>query len=169
MASGMSALRRLRQRETRYTIIFGRSAITASPPFISPYSVQYPTAISDLFPVVSNSDPNLLDNAISSAPRMRDWMFSSVTSGFTSRKTSARTPSYVFMMPEMGSCSVRIPRFRANSTESSMLPWLEYREGIITPSTFSGPMASAAMAAVNAESMPPERPSSTFLNPVFRA
>jgi hypothetical protein len=34
---GCSILRQFRQRETRYTIIFGRSAITANPPFISPY------------------------------------------------------------------------------------------------------------------------------------
>ena len=31
-----------------------KSAIAANTPFISPYNVQYPTAISDLFPVVIN-------------------------------------------------------------------------------------------------------------------
>ena len=30
----------LRQRATRYTIVFGTSAITARPPDMSPYSVQ---------------------------------------------------------------------------------------------------------------------------------
>ena len=35
-----------------------------------------------------------------------------------------------------------------------------------TPSTFVGPRARAAMAATNAESMPPERPSTALLKPV---
>jgi hypothetical protein len=37
-------------------------------------------AISLLLPVVSTMLPNLLDSAISSTPRMRAWMFSSVVS-----------------------------------------------------------------------------------------
>jgi hypothetical protein len=39
---------------------------------MSPYSVQYPTDISLLLPVVSSNDPNLLESAISRLPRMRD-------------------------------------------------------------------------------------------------
>ena len=35
-----------------YTLVFGRSLMTAKPPDMSPYSVQYPTAISLLLPVV---------------------------------------------------------------------------------------------------------------------
>ena len=62
-----------------------------------------------------------------------------------------------------------MPRLRARSSESSTLPWLEYGDGIITPSTFSGPTASAAIAAVRAESMPPDRPSSTVEKPHLRA
>ncbi len=31
---------------------------------MSPYNVQYPTANSDLFPVLSTIEPNLFDNAI---------------------------------------------------------------------------------------------------------
>src|ERR1035438_7839188 len=64
VASGIAGPRWLRQRETRYTIIFGRSAITANPPFMSPYSVQYPTDISLLLPVVSSSGPNLLESRL---------------------------------------------------------------------------------------------------------
>ena len=45
---------------------------------MSPYSVAYPTAISDLLPVVRTIEPNLFESAISSVPRMRAWMFSSV-------------------------------------------------------------------------------------------
>ena len=37
-----------------------------------------------------------------------------------------------------------------------------------TPSTFSAPSASTAMAAVNAESTPPLNPITTRLNPFFR-
>ena len=38
-------------------MVFGTSPITARPPFISPYRVQYPTASSDLLPVVSSNEP----------------------------------------------------------------------------------------------------------------
>ena len=49
-----------------------------------------------------------------------------------------------------------------------MLPALENGDGMRTPSTHSGPNASAAMAAVSAESMPPESPSSTRAKPHLR-
>ena len=50
-----------------------------------------------------------------------------------------------------------------------MLPRLENGDGISTPSTFRAPSASTAIAAVRAESMPPDRPSRLRLNPHFRA
>ena len=37
-----------------------------------------------------------------------------------------------------------------------------------TPKTFSGPSASAAITATSAESMPPDNPTSTDLNPHLR-
>ena len=40
--------------------------------------------------------------------------------------------------------------------------------GIVTPRTFSGPSAAAAKAAVNAESIPPLSPMTTFLKPHLR-
>jgi len=40
--------------------------------------------------------------------------------------------------------------------------------GIEMPQTFPPPQASAAMAATSAESMPPDRPSVTPLNPFLR-
>ena len=58
---GMSSLSRLIQVASSYTINFGTSEITASPPAMSPYSVQYPTASSDLLPVLKTIDPNLLE------------------------------------------------------------------------------------------------------------
>jgi hypothetical protein len=46
-------------------------------------------AISLLLPVVSTMLPNLLDSAISSTPRMRAWMFSSVVSSGLPLNSSA--------------------------------------------------------------------------------
>ncbi len=40
--------------------------------------------------------------------------------------------------------------------------------GIPTPTTFSAPSASTAIAATSAESIPPLNPTSTLLNPHFR-
>jgi hypothetical protein len=44
----------------------------AKPPFMSPYNVAYPTAISLLLPVVSSMRPVLFDMPMSSTPRQRD-------------------------------------------------------------------------------------------------
>ncbi len=44
-------------------------------------------------------------------------------------------------------------------------PSEEYRLGIDTACTRSGPMASAAMRATREESMPPERPNTTSVKP----
>ncbi len=38
---------------------------------------------------------------------------------------------------------------------------------MVTPTTFSRPSASTAMAATSAESMPPESPMTTRLKPLF--
>ena len=43
-----------------------------------------------------------------------------------------------------------------------------YRLGIATPVTLSGPSAATASAAVNAESIPPDKPSTTDLKPHLR-
>ena len=48
-----------------------------------------------------------------------------------------------------------------------MLPRDEYWLGIETPTTFSGPSASTAIAATTAESIPPLRPSTADLKPHF--
>jgi hypothetical protein len=44
-------------------------------------------------PVVSTSQPNLFDSAISRLPRMRAWMFSSVMSGSRPANVSASISS----------------------------------------------------------------------------
>ena len=67
----------------------------------------------------------------------------------------------------MESSSSRQPSSAATPAASSRL-WAEvYSDGSITQRTFSGPSASTAMAATSALSTPPERPSSTCLNPVL--
>ena len=53
-----------------------------------------------------------------------------------------------------------MPRFFASAAASVSEPSDEKRDGMATPSTFSGPSARAAMQATSAESMPPDRPSS---------
>src|SRR5579859_2037616 len=66
--AGTNSLLRLIHRASSYTINFGTSEITARPPAMSPYSVQYPTASSDLFPVLNTIEPNLFESAIHLGP-----------------------------------------------------------------------------------------------------
>ena len=65
----------------------------------------------------------------------------------------------------MGIVSVRIPSCSASASASAMLPALENRDGMSTPTTWSAPSASAAIAATSDESMPPESPISTSAKP----
>ena len=69
--------------------------------------------------------------------------------------------------PPMPTVSRRQPRARAHCPASSSEWSLVKADGSITQRTFSGPSASAAIAATIAESMPPDRPSNAFLNPVL--
>ncbi len=68
-------------------------------------------------------------------------------------------------MPSMGTSRewspCRSTRSRASPTEWSE----EWREGMSTTCTRSGPTASAAIVAVSAESMPPDRPRMTDPKP----
>ena len=61
-----------------------------------------------------------------------------------------------------------MPRFTVSARASSIDPVEENSLGMPTPSTFSAPSASTAMAATSAESMPPESPTSAFLKPHLR-
>ena len=68
----------------------------------------------------------------------------------------------------MGSIStVRIfkPIRCAESSASVFECAEEYLDGIETPCTFVAPIASAAIAATRAESMPPDSPRTTDLKP----
>ena len=61
----------------------------------------------------------------------------------------------------MDTVSSFAPIRRADSAASSRLSWLVNFDGSMTHQTRSGPSASAATAALNAESMPPDRPRMT--------
>ena len=61
-----------------------------------------------------------------------------------------------------------MPRFVASSFASSSDSELEISDGIAIPTTFSAPIASAAITAVSDESIPPESPMTTLANPFFR-
>ena len=58
-----------------------------------------------------------------------------------------------------------MPRFSASERASSMLLCEENCDGMAMPVTFFAPSASTASAAVTAESMPPESPMTTSVNP----
>ena len=60
-----------------------------------------------------------------------------------------------------------MPKFLASFFASSKDESGLYLDGIATPITFSGDNASQAIVAVNAESIPPERPTKTFSNLFF--
>ena len=79
-------------------------------------------AISDLFPVVSTIQPNLLETVISTLPRMRACTFSSATLGVVPEKCSASISVKAMWAGSMGISQNSMPRLRASSAESSMLP-----------------------------------------------
>ncbi len=54
-----------------------------------------------------------------------------------------------------------MPRFFAIRAASRRVPAEEYGEGMVTPVTLAAPSASTAMQATSAESIPPERPTTT--------
>ena len=60
-----------------------------------------------------------------------------------------------------------MPLRSARSSASSLDPSDEYLEGIETPNTFSAPIASAAIVAQTAESIPPLSPRTTELKLFF--
>jgi hypothetical protein len=92
-------------------------------------------------------------------------MFSSVILGAVPAKSGASASFTAACGPVIGTVSSRQPR-RAATAAASSSEWAEVNsDGSITQRTFSGPMASAAMAATMAESIPPDRPSSALPKP----
>src|SRR5438046_7419537 len=92
-------------------------------------------------------------------------MFSSVTSTGRFPNAGANAPLYASNTSVIGKVRNSILRFFASVCASALLPAEENGPGMETPSTLSAPKASTAMAATTAESIPPLRPTSTFLNP----
>lgn len=72
-----SSAARLRHSASRKTDVLYTSLMGPYAPTESPYSVEYPTASSDLLPGASTMWPSWLEIAINSVPRSRDWRFSS--------------------------------------------------------------------------------------------
>ena len=118
--------------------------------------------------MVSTSQPNLFDSAMSSVPRMRAWMFSSVTSSLRPLNGCASDFRKPLKTGVIGSLRKSMPRFFASRRASSRVPREEKGEGMVTPVTFSRPSASTATAATSALSMPPESPMTTRLKPFLR-
>ncbi len=93
--------------------------------------------------------------------RTRAWMFSSVTSAGASPKSGRNVCRKAVKAVSIGISWKAIPSRAATSRASWRVSAELKREGIDTPVTAPAPSASAAIAAVRAESMPPERPSAT--------
>ena len=68
----------------------------------------------------------------------------------------------------IGTVSMRMPSASAHASASSRLSGEENGDGIATARTASAPSASTARVAVNAESIPPDSPSTTSPNPFLR-
>src|ERR1700679_1117215 len=165
VSSGITSRSRFTHRLSSYTSVLYTSPITASAPTISPYSVQYPQAISLLLPVVSTSAPVLFDSAINKLPRILGCRFSSASPKLVPLKNGSRdfeNPPYT---PRIGTVEKTIPKFRASFSASVTDPVEENSLGIPMPCTFSAPSASTAIAATSAESIPPLSPTIAFLNP----
>ena len=99
---------------------------------------------------------------------MRAWIFSSATSAGREPNAGASAFRYASNTSPIGSVINSIPRFLANACASALLPSEEYGPGMDTPRTFSAPSASTAMLATTEESIPPLRPTNTFLKPHLR-
>ena len=96
-----------------------------------------------------------------SVPRARACRFSSVTSGARPAKSGGQgllePVDHAADLDHLEPDAQRL----GQGLRSSEAIGLEWTEGIATPVTRSGPSASAATAAVSAESMPPDRPITT--------
>ena len=104
----------------------------------------------------------MLLSPIRITPRIRDCRFSAASPVSSSSASNASTMA---AMGTTAACSpCRLTRSSASPTECSE----EYRLGISTTCTCSGPSASVAMVATSAESIPPDRPRITERNPFFR-
>src|SRR2546422_10273107 len=72
-------------------------------------------------------------------PRMRAWMFSSVTSSFIPLNAFASDRLYALRSGVIGIVRNSMPRCLASRCASRRVPVDEYADGIPTPATFSRP------------------------------
>ena len=159
--SPRSAATRLRQRARAQTSVFGTSLIGAKPPALSPYSVEKPVAASLLLPVVSTRWPCSFDSAISVVPRTRACRFSTDS---PDRSTCSSQASTTGLIGTTDQCRP----WRWARSSASVTEWSDdHSLGMPTTCTRSEPSASRAIVATSAESMPPDRPSTTERNRFF--
>ena len=93
---------------------------------------------------------------------MRAWRFSAA-----SPSSPPNASWYAATTASIGISRKSTPRFSLTSRASSRVASDEKRDGIETVCTRSAPSASAAIAAVSAESIPPEIEMTTSWKPFF--
>jgi hypothetical protein len=104
---------------------------------------------------------------MSSVPRILACRFSSVRSGSRPANSSR---SDAVNSSKIGSIEISrksLRRLSASRRASECVSSEVKRDGIETQCTLPGPRASAASAAVTAESIPPDTPTTTSVKPFF--
>ena len=106
--------------------------------------------------------PVWLERAIKILPLTLDCIFSSVVCPSSSLITPVNVALKFSTILSISIVLNSILRFSANDLASRRDSFELYLDGIATPITFLEPRASTATVAVNAESIPPDSPISTF-------
>ena len=104
---------------------------------------------------------------MSTIPRTRGCRFSSVRSSGRPSKLGASIPRKAVNAGSIAIVRSSIPAASHSAWASVFDPSDEYRLGMDTAWTCSGPMASAAMTPTRDESMPPDSAKTTSVKPFF--
>ena len=156
------------KRDAANTSVLYKPPIGAKAPTVSPYSVEYPIMASDRLPVLTTSQPVMLEMAMRMIMRHLAWVFSAATPPNPPMCSDRMRPN-AWNGSLMDICCVSMPSARASSW-ASMSEWLvEYGPGIRTPCTCSLPKTSQQRQATRLESMPPESPMTTSVADVSSA
>jgi pyruvate,water dikinase len=97
-----------------------------------------------------------------------DHMFRRFGTPFASDWIAKEINGYLYTAAIPADPSVRAESSEYNARYVPRVPDDEYGDGMVTPLTFSLPSASTAMAATSEESIPPDSPITTCLNPFLR-
>ena len=119
-----------------------------------------------MLPVVSTSQPNLFDSAISRLPRIRAWRFSSVMSGSRPSKTGGEHLLVdLHRRARSAGRGTGCRGSRRARARRSACPRRSSATASRPRSRGRRPSASAAISSTSVESIPPERPSTTCWKP----